>query len=103
MLCRDDMAMQINSANANIRKVNAALLIARRQPPPSFPVEAPLAIKDHFSEKAYLLASEDMSKKKADTISWKKDAPDSQAQMLAHYYYVRSSSCTVNVYGGVCN
>jgi hypothetical protein len=80
----------VNSANAGIRKVSAAMLIVQHVPPPSFPRSTPLAIREHCEAHKHVLSTVELAKDTADNISWAKDAPDSQAQLVAHYYYVRS-------------
>jgi hypothetical protein len=90
LVCRDEQGVPVNNANAGIRKVNAALLIAKLVPPPEFPRLAPLAIREHCNANKHVLNTVELAKDTADNISWNKDAPDSQAQLAAHYYYVRS-------------
>lgn len=92
MLCREEQGNQVNSANSGIRKVNAALMVCDKEPPSSFPRVAPLSLKEHIIKNLHVLANEDLAKKKADSIAWTKDAADSQAQLIAHYYHVLSLS-----------
>lgn len=95
MLFRDEESSKVATANTNIKKVNAALFVAKREPPASFTSSTPLKLKEHWNDHKYLLANEELPTRKANTIEWKKAPADSQAQMLAFYYHVRSSS----VYG----
>jgi hypothetical protein len=92
VLCRDDAGLVLNSANQNIRKVSAALLIAKREPPHFFPPVVPLDPREHYAKHANLLGSMDLKTLNAAAgLNWEQAPPNTQAQYLAFYYYVRSS------------
>jgi hypothetical protein len=92
MLYRDELIMTVHSANAGVRRVNAALEIVRVSPPTSFPRLAPLQMKEHLAAHQDVLHRQELSRISGDSMSWEKDAPDSQAQLVAHHYFVRPYS-----------
>jgi hypothetical protein len=89
MRYRDEQVMTINSANGGIRRVNAALEIVRLCPPPRFHRLAPLGIKAHLAANQGVLQHHELSRISGDSMSWEKDAPDSQAQLTVHHFFVR--------------
>jgi hypothetical protein len=92
VLCRDEQVMTINSANGGIRRVNAALEIVRQIPPPKFHRLAPLSIKAHLAANQGVLQQQELSRISGDSMSWEKEAPDSQAQITVHHFFVRLAS-----------
>lgn len=89
--CREDAGTLINSCNSSIRKVNAAIIILNKRPPMNFPREVPLALKEHMEANKEVLRVFETNRSHADQISWEKDAADTQAQLIAHHYFVRAS------------
>jgi hypothetical protein len=98
VLCREETGRIVASTNHGIRRVNAALIICDTRPPPGFSVSAPLALKEHLMQHRHVLQAFETATNTADTISWTKDAADTQAQLLTHHYYVRSSAPLLIVY-----
>jgi hypothetical protein len=91
-VCRENNSGVLNSANQSIRKVNAALVVAEMEPLECFRVQRPLAFKAHIEVHRHtVLKNYECPKGTAATLNFNRDAANTQAQMMAFYYYVRST------------
>lgn len=87
-MCRDEHGLSINNSNGGVRRVNAAIVICKTEPPVEFSRSRPLQIKAHFNAHRDLLAGHDLCKGSGDTMDFNKHAAHSQAEHMARYYYV---------------
>jgi hypothetical protein len=73
VLCRDELVNAVHSANAGIRRVNAALQMTKCVPPTKFPRLTPLGMKEYFARNQCVLQQHEMSRISGESMSWEKD------------------------------
>jgi hypothetical protein len=104
VLCSEEIQVTVNSANSQIRQVNAAMYVCAKVPPPTFRRVDPMRLKDHVKwNKGKLLRKLEMPGGTANSMKWDSHPAGTQTQLIAHHYYVRTApKCTALVLSEIC-